>query len=218
MIKVYGLELSFPVNRVRLCLNAMDLEYEFVRINPLAGENQTGKYLKINPSGKIPAIDDDGFTLFESNAIMKYLCRKYKSEFYPDDIITQAHVDKWLDFTAFHLGNGFNKVLFNKILAGIVGANVDKRSLQDGYAFIERFLKVIDNQLESSTHLANEAMTIADFCLLATVDPAEVIEINMANYPHVNAWRTRLMQETFYKDVHNSFGETLEKMKALVNT
>ena len=94
MIKVYGLELSFPVNRVRLCLNAMELEYEFVRINPLAGETQTEDYLKMHPAGKIPAIDDAGFTLFESNAIMKYLCRKYKSDFYPDDITAQAHVDK----------------------------------------------------------------------------------------------------------------------------
>ena len=215
MIKVYGLELSFPVNRVRLCLNAMKLEYEFVRINPLAGETRTEDYLKIHPAGKIPAIDDDGFTLFESNAIMKYLCRKYKSDFYPDDITAQAHVDKWLDFTTTHLANGFGKVLFNKIIAGIVNAEVDERSLQDGYGFIERFLGVIDKQLVTSNFLAGNAITIADFCLLATIDPAEVLEINMADYPHVNAWRNKLMQETFYKDVHNSFGETLEKMKAM---
>ena len=61
MVKLYGLGLSFPVNRVRMCLNAMGLEYEFVVINPLAGETQTEEYLKMNPSGKIPAIDDDGF-------------------------------------------------------------------------------------------------------------------------------------------------------------
>lgn len=215
MIKLYGLELSFPVNRVRFCLNAMQLEYEFVRINPLAGENQTEDYLNINPIGKIPSIVDEGFTLFESNAIMKYLCRKYKSDYYPDDIKAQATVDKWLDFTAIHVANGIGKVLFNKILAGIVDVEVDERSLQEGYEFIERFLGNIDKQLETSTFLAGDAMTIADFCLLATIDPAEVIEINIEDYPNVNAWRNKLMQESFYKDVHNSFGETLEKMKSL---
>ena len=214
MIKLYGFELSFPVNRVRLCLNAMGLDYEFVRINPFAGENQTEDYLKLHPAGKIPAIDDDGFTLFESNAIMKYLCRKYKSGFYPDEITAQADVDKWLDFTSNHLANGFNKVLFNKIIAGMVGADVDDRSLQDGYGFIGRFLGVIDKHLGTSTFLAGNAMTIADFCLLATVDPAEVIDINMANYPHVNAWRNKLMKEPFYKDMHNSYTETLDTMKA----
>ena len=174
MIKLYGFELSFPVNRVRLCLNAMGLEYQFISTNPIAGENKTEEYLKINPGGKVPAIDDNGFMLFESNAIMKYLCRQYKSGFYPDEIKEQANVDKWLDYTAIHLGNGFGKVLFNKILAGIIGADVDKQSMKDGYGFIERFLGTIDEQLGKSTFLAGDNMTIADFCLLATVDPAEV--------------------------------------------
>ena len=214
MIKLYGFEPSFPVIRVRMCLNAMELEYKFIRVNPLAGENQTEEFLKLSAAGKIPAIDDDGFALFESNAIMKYLCRKYKSDFYPGDITAQANVDKWLDFTAIHLGNGVGKVLFNKILAGMVGADVDEQSMKDGYGFIERFLGVIDKQLGTSTFLASNSMTIADFCLLGTIDVAEVIEVDMSKYPHVNTWRNKLMQEPFYKKVHNSYGETLEKIKA----
>ncbi len=214
MIRLYGLELSFSVNRVRLCLNAMDLEYELIRINPLAGENQTEDYLKINPGGKIPAIDDDGFTLFESNAIMKYFCRKHKSDFYPDDIKAQADVDKWLDFVAIHLANGIGMVLFNKIFAGMLGVDVNEQSLQEGYGYVERFLGIIDKQLETSTFLASDTMTIADFCLLATIDPAEVIDIDITKYPYVDAWRSKLMQESFYKNVHNSFSETMEAMKA----
>jgi glutathione S-transferase len=216
MIKLYGFELSFPVNRVRLCLNAMGLEYELIRINPLAGDTQTEDYRKINPVGKIPAIVDDGFTLFESNAIMKYLCRKYNSEFYPDDIKTQADIDKWLDFTAIHLGNGFGKVLFNKFLAGFVGAEVDEQSLKDGYVFIERFMGSVDRQLATSKFLASDKMTIADFCLLATVDPAEAIEINISDYPNIDAWRQKLLQESFYTDMHKSFIDTFEKFKPLL--
>jgi len=192
----------------------MELEYKFVVTNPLAGETQTEEYLKLSPSGKIPAIDDDGFALFESNAIMKYLCRKHKSDFYPSDITAQANVDKWLDFTTIHLGNGIAKVLFNKILAGMVGADVDEQSLKDGYAFIERFLGVIDKQLGTSTYLASNSMTIADFCLLATVDPVDVIDVDISQYPNVDTWREKLMQESFYKKVHNSYGETMEKVKA----
>ncbi len=120
MIKVYGLGLSFPVNRVRMCCNAIGVDHEFVVINPLAGETQTEEYLRMNPSGKIPAIDDDGFYLFESNAIMKYLCRKNNSDLYPAEIIDQAHVDKWLDFIGAHLNNGLAKVFFIKLLPGLL--------------------------------------------------------------------------------------------------
>ena len=212
MIKLYGFELSLPVNKVRLCLNAMGADYDFIRINPIAGENRTEDYLRKHPAGKIPVIEDDGFTLFESNAIMKYLCRKNNSGYYPEDIKAQAEVDLWMDFISIHLANGFNKILFNKYLAGIVGVDVDERSLQDGYAFIERFLGVIDKQLGTSTFVAGDKMTIADFCLLATIDPAEVIDINMQDYPNVNAWRNKLMKEKFYQDMHSSFGETMDKM------
>lgn len=213
MIQLYGFEPSFPVNRVRLCLNAMELDYKFIRVNPLAGENQTEEFLKLSAAGKMPAIDDEGFALFESNAIMKYLCRKYKSDFYPSDITAQANVDKWLDFTAIHLGNGVGKVFFNKILAGMVGATVDEQSMKDGYGFIKRFLGVIDKQLGTSTFLASNSMSIADFCLLGTIDLAEVIDVDMSKYPHVNTWRNKLMQKSFYRKVHNSYGETLEKIK-----
>ncbi|NOG60671.1 MAG: glutathione S-transferase family protein [Proteobacteria bacterium] len=211
MIKLYGIPPSFPVIRVQLCLNAMELEYKFVQMNPLTGETQSEEYLKLSPSGKIPALEDDGFALFESNAIMKYLCRKHKSGFYPTDITAQANVDKWLDFTTIHLGNGVAKVLFNKILAGMLDAEVDEQSLKDGYAFIERFLGVIDKQLGVSTFVASNSMTIADFCLLGTIDPAEVIDVDITQYPNIDAWRKKLMQEPFYKKVHDSYGETLEK-------
>jgi glutathione S-transferase len=212
MITLYGLELSFPVNRVRLCLSALNLEYEFVSVNPLAGETQTEPYLKMHPAGKVPAFDDDDFVLFESNAIMKYLCRKHSSDFYPNEITAQAKVDQWLDFTTIHLANGINKVFFNKIIAPIIEADVDEKSIEDGYNFITRFLPIINDQLGDSAFLAGDSMTIADFCLLATVDPVEVIDIDITEYPHVDAWRKKLMNEAFYKSVHNSYAETFDAM------
>jgi glutathione S-transferase len=190
----------------------MGVDYELTPINPLAGETQTEEYLKMSPAGKVPALDDDGFTVFESNSIMRYLCRKHKSDFYPDDIAAQAKIDEWLDFTTIHLGNGIVKVLFNKIVAGMIDAPVDEQSMADGYSFIERFLGVIDQQLGNSTYLAGESLSIADFCLLATIDPAEVLEIDMNKYPNVKAWRDKLMQESFYKKMHNSYAEMLKSL------
>ncbi len=214
MIKVYGLGLSFPVNRVRMCLNAINVDHEFVIINPLAGETQTEEYLKMSPSGKIPAIDDDGFYLFESNAIMKYLCRKHNSNLYPSDLIEQAHVDSWLDFIVAHLNNGLAKVFFNKIVAGLIDAEVDKKSMEEGYGFLERFMTVIEQQLGTTPYLAGDRMTIADIALLATVDPFEVIDIKLSDYPSVAAWASKLMKESFYTKVHGSYKETLDAVMA----
>ncbi len=212
MIKLYGLDVSFPVNRVRLCLNAMGQDYEFIRISPIAEETQTDEFLKMSPSGKIPVIDVDGFTLFESNAIMKYLCRKFDSDFYASDYEGQANIDKWLDFTAIHVANGVGKVLFNKFLAPIIEVEVDEQSLEDGKNFINRFFTVVDNQLANSTYLARDTLSIADFCLLATVDPAEAIEVDMSEFPNLDSWQKKLMAEEFYKKMHNSYVQALEVM------
>ncbi len=214
MIKLYGLPLSFPVNRVRICLNAMQLDYEFIEISPLSGETQSEEYLALNPSGKIPAIEVDGFGLFESNTIMRYLARKYDSPFYPNDIEGQAHVDKWLDFVGNHLGAGIAKALFNKVFASMFEMDVDEQSMKDGYAFIERFLGVIDGQLSKNSYLAGNNMSIADFCLLATADPVDVLGVDMTQYPAVSVWRQKMMAKSFYTDMHRSFNDVLEAMKA----
>lgn len=212
MIKLYGIDVSFPVNRVRLCLNAIGLDYEYIRINPLSGETQTEDYLKMSPAGKVPGIDDDGFLLFESNAIMRYLCRKYDSDLYPSDIEAQAKVDAWLDLTGMHVANGIGKVLFNKIVAPLVEAEVDERSMQDGYNFIQRFFAVVDKQLGNSTYLAGDSLSIADLGLLATVDPAEVLEVDVSEFPHLDSWSKKLMSEDYYQKMHSSYGAALEAM------
>ena len=216
MIKLYGIDVSFPVNRVRLCLNAMGQDYEYIRINPLAGETQTEEYLKMSPAGKIPGIDIDGFQLFESNAIMRYLCKKFDSDLYPADLESQAKVDAWLDFTAIHVSNGIGRVLFNKIVASMIEAEVDERSLQEGYGFIERFFTVVDGQLGNSDYVAGDKLSIAELGLLATIDPSEVLEVDLASYPNLNSWARKLMAEEFYQKMHSSYAAALEAlMKAM---
>lgn len=120
---------------------------------------------------------------------MKYLCRKQNSDYYPSDINDQAKVDQWLDFTTIHLANGINKVFFNKVVAPMIKADVDEKSIEDGYNFIKRFLPIINDQLAASTYLATDSMTIADFCLLGTIDPIELIDIDITEYPHIDTWR-----------------------------
>ena len=58
MLKIYGSELSFPANKVRFAANALNLKYEYIKVNLRVQENRTEEFLKINPSGKIPAIDE----------------------------------------------------------------------------------------------------------------------------------------------------------------
>lgn len=209
MLKIYGFDFSSPANKVRMCANALGLEYEYIQVNMQEGEHKSDKYLAVNPAGKVPAIDDDGFTLFESNAIMKYFCDKSSSSFYPKDPLERAVVDQWCDFVSIHVYMALGRVVFNKIVAPQMGFDVDERSLRDGQVFLGQFLPVIEGQLGKTELLAGDELTIADFCLLATVDPAEMIELDLTPYPKLNAWRENLRAQEFYQNVHKFFGESM---------
>ncbi len=209
MLKIYGLPISTWSNRVRFTANQLGIEYEFIPVNLGAGEGQTEAYLSIHPAGKVPALDDDGFYLFESGAICKYLCSKINSNLYPAEIKARAIVDQWNDFVASHIAKAMERVLFNRIIYQLVGAEKDLRSLEEGLTFLERFMPIIDAQLEKNSYLASNQLSIADMVLLAWLDPAEASEVDLSAYQNITRWRNQLMQENFYTACHKSYQEAM---------
>jgi len=212
MLKIYGADLSAPANKVRMTANILGLEYEYIRVNIREGEHRTEKYLKLHPAGKVPAIDDSGFILFESDAIIKYLAVSELSSLYPDDPKQRAAIDQWMDFTIIHVGGAMGKVLFNRVFASFAKVPVDERSLSDGIKFLGRFLPVVDQQLAKWGHLAGQQFSLADIALLATIDPAEVADVDLYPYEHIIKWRDELKHKDFYTDCHASYDEALKNM------
>lgn len=190
-----------------MCANLLGLDYDSVALDVRKGEHKTPEYLAINPFGKIPAIDDDGFYLFESNAIMKYLCRKHRSAFYPKELHAQATVDQWCDFAAGLLLPAYGRVVFNRLFAALLGATVNEDSLNDGLKFIANYLPVLDQRLESSKYVAGPALTVADLAILATLDPSEACQIELSPFASLYKWREELRAKRFYRDVHAYFGQ-----------
>ncbi len=105
MLQIYGVELSFPTNKVRFTANALGLEYSFKRVNLAAGEQKQPDFLKLNPIGKVPVLKDDQLCLFESNAICRYLARKEKSPLFPEELSKQAIVDQWMEIASMRLAS-----------------------------------------------------------------------------------------------------------------
>lgn len=214
MLKIYGGDLSAPSNKVRFVANALDLKYEYVRVSLRDGEHRTPEYLKLHPAGKIPVIDDDGFVLFESGAIIKYLAAKENSWLYPVDLRQRALVEQWMDFAALHVGTAMGRVVFNRLFAPFAKVPVDERSLQDGLNFLKRFLPVVDGQLNKDFYLAGARLTLADLTLLSVLDPAEVAQVDLGAYPHILKWRRELQGKDFYTKCHKEYGEALKRFTA----
>ncbi len=209
MLTIYALTMSPPALKVLYVANALGLEYEQKGVKLAEGEGQSEQYKRIHPAGKVPALVDGDFTLFESNAIIKYLARKADSALYPDDLKKQAIIDQWVDFVSQHIHNGISRVLWNKMMAPKFGFDVDENSMKCGYEFLEKYLPIVDAQLGKTKYLAGDEISIADYILLAHVDPLEAIEIDVNKYPNLARWREALRTQDFYQRVHKFYGEAL---------
>ncbi len=212
MLKIYGSDLSSPSNKVRFTANFLGLPYEYIKINLREGEQQRPEFLKINPIGKIPSIDDNGFCLFESNAIIRYLADKNNSPLYPKGLKERAVVDAWIDFGSIHVGVNLMKVTYNRLFAPMRGQPIDENSIKDGLTFLNRFLPIVDNQLGKNKYVAGAAMTLSDINLLSLLDPAEVSGIEFAPYQNITKWRNALKQEKFYTQCHQDYEEAVKTL------
>ena len=93
MMELYGHMVSQPTRSVVWLCMINDLQYDLKKRDPLSGETQSKEYLAMNPTGLIPTLKDGDFVLFECNAIMIYLCEKYKwTQWYPADLVTRSKV------------------------------------------------------------------------------------------------------------------------------
>ncbi|MCR4336782.1 MAG: glutathione S-transferase family protein [Candidatus Omnitrophica bacterium] len=209
MLNIYGSDLSSPANKVRYVANYLKIPYEYRRVNLREGEHRKPEFLKLHPASKIPVMDDNGFVLFESGAMIKYLAAKEKSALYPADDKERALVDQWLDFVSFHIGDGMARVAYNRLFAPRMGAEVDEKSIQAGLQFLNRFLPVVENQLSRDKYLVGDVLTLADFTLLAVLDPAELAQIDLSSYQNISRWRNTLRQQEFYTRCHKEYGEAL---------
>lgn len=206
MITVHVNPLSTPALTVMLAASAIGGDYETAVVDMMNGGHKTPEYLKVNPAGKVPALTDDGFSLFESGAILRYMARKAKSELYPVEYKARALVDQWMDYVAHHVRSPFSRVQFNRMFAKMFGQDPDEASVQFGLKLLGTSLPVIEAQIMRHGFVAGSEMSLADIALLAALDPSEAVKVDLTPYPAISAWRQKLRSEAFYTNVHSHFG------------
>jgi glutathione S-transferase len=98
MLRIWGRLSSVNVQKVVWCCDEIGLPYERLDAGGAFGRNNTPEYLAMNPNGLIPVIEDDGFILYESNAIVRYLAAKHGSPLFPPEAHARADVDRWMEW------------------------------------------------------------------------------------------------------------------------
>lgn len=185
-MKLYDFTLSGNCQKIRMMLAMLGIEYENQSIDLLNKDQLTSEFLAINPFHKVPVIEDDGFLLRDSVAILIYLARKYgKSEWYPDDPADMAEVQQWLSFSVNEVFNGF----------AIARALIIFKRQGDHAGVVElsrQGLEIMEKHLNKHEWLALDRTTIADIACYPYTALIEEGHVSLEPYPNVRAWIKRI--------------------------
>mgnify|MGYP003672697677 CR=1 FL=1 len=193
MIECYTWKTSNG-RKATIMLEECGLEYNLHPIDISKDDQFTPEFIAINPNSKIPAIiDTDGpggkpYTLFESGAILMYLAEK-TGKFMPQDMAARYEVIQWVMFQMGGIGPIFGQVHHFKRAA----KEQVPYAINRYYNECRRLYGVLDGRLDGRDYLANNEVSIADFCVLPWVFRHEWQEVDLNDFPNVKRWYDTLM-------------------------
>ena len=189
-IKLYRNPKSGHCHRVELMLALLGLDYETIDLDMANGAHKAPDYLKISPFGLVPAIDDNGYTLADSNAILVYLAQTYAkgSHWMPEEPKTAAQVQRWLTVAADNIYSGPCAARLVKLF----GAPLDHEA---AVAKAHKLFVLMDTHLDGREWLAADTITIADVAGYSYIAHAPEGGVDLSPYQQVQAWLSRIEAE-----------------------
>ncbi|GAB3450846.1 glutathione S-transferase family protein [Insolitispirillum peregrinum] len=185
-IKFYRFEKSGHSHKVQLFLSLLGLPTENIDVDLLGGEQRTPAFLKMNPFGTVPVIQDGAVTVADSHAILVYLALTYADEtWYPRDPQQAAQVQRWLSVSAGMLA-------FGPCAARLITVFGVEFNPQEVIARAHALLSVMEQEVSERPFLTGDVPTIADVANYAYVAHAPEGNVSLADYPHVRAWLARI--------------------------
>ncbi|PRQ27291.1 putative glutathione transferase [Rosa chinensis] len=165
-VKVYGPPISTAVSRVLACLHEKEVPYQLIPVNMAKGEHKKPEYLKIQPFGQVPAFEDEGFALFESRSICRYICEKYAKQgnkgLYGENPLAKASIDQWLEAESHSFSPPSSVLVFQLAFAPRMKLKQDQGAIRQNEEKLKKVLDVYEETLRESRFLAGDDFTLAD--------------------------------------------------------
>jgi glutathione S-transferase len=199
MLKIWGRLNSVNVKKALWAMEELGLPYHRIDAGMQFGVNKTPEYLKMNPTGLVPTIDEDGFVLWESHSIVRYLAATHGAgTLWPTDPKVRADAERWMDWAFTFLA------AFRSVFWGLVRTPVDKRDLnaiEESRKQCAKLLAIPDQALAGRSFLAGDAFTMGDIPLGCHVQLWMRLPIERPAHPHLTAWFNRLCARPAFKKI-----------------
>lgn len=194
-MKLYHFPYSPNARKARMATLLLGIDVQVVNVDLGKGEQRRPEFLALNPNGRVPVLEDNGFVLWESHAIMAYLAdsKKPGTALYPAETRARADVNRWLYWGASHWGPALGALNFENILKAFfkLGAP-DPAQVKRQEDSIRAFSAVLDGHLAKRTWLSGSALTIANVAIACPLMTAARAKAPVDSFAHVQAWFSRI--------------------------
>lgn len=193
-MKIYGTPGSTCTERVLFALAEKGQEAECVPVNLAAGEHKQAAHLARHPFGVIPVLDDDGFLLYESRAILHYLDGRFPAPaLTPADPRDRARMAQWMSVEQSYLTGG-GIIRRNLVYARFIGLTPDPDAVERAKADLARTLDVLDRELAEREYLAG-TFSLAEIAFMPELESFVAlpsVASVVTSRPNVNRWFERI--------------------------
>ena len=196
MLTIWGRTNSVNVKKALWTLEELKVPYERIDAGLRHGVVNTPEYRALNPNGLVPTIDDDGFVLWESHAIVRYLAAKHGAgSLWPADLRVRADADRWMDW-AFTFASVLRPVFWNLIRTP--PEKRDSRLIDEGIRKTGELATYVDRALADRAYVAGDTLTMGDIPLGCHLQLWFRLDIARPAVPNLQAWFARLCARPAY--------------------
>lgn len=190
MLTLYG-AMASRAHRTVWMLKELGLSFTHVQTPFTDGSTHRPEFLALNPNGRVPVLDDDGFVVYESMAINLYLARKHGGSLAPQSLHEEARALQWSFWVVTEVEKPLlfaaaNRALFSE-------EERDEAQAQMAIAKLNRPFSVLDTHLQQRDWVLGDRFTVADLNIATVMDLAPQCGIALDAWPHLQRWHHRCL-------------------------
>lgn len=190
-MKLYYAETLNP-RKVCAVARYLNSPVEFVHVDLARAEQRTPEFTAMNPNRKVPVLETDGRTIWESNAIMCFLARTVGSDLWPQDD-RQIEVLRWLNWDAHHFSHHAGSLYFQYIIRPKFGiGEADPAAVEEAIGYWRQYAAILNSHLDGRPYILGDTLTVADFAVGITLPYAERAHIPVKEFHEIERWHDRL--------------------------
>jgi glutathione S-transferase len=199
MLKIWGRNTSINVQKVMWAIGELGIPYERVDIGGPFGKNNEPAYLAMNPNGLVPTLEEDGFILWESNSIVRYLAGKYGAgTLEPKDLRDRASASRWMDWQL-----SVTAPTIHPLFWGLIRTPPEQRDhakIYEAKGKTTATMKILDAQLGKTSFVAGDTFSMGDIPVALTAYRYRQLVPDRSGLDNLERWYAGIEQRPAFKE------------------